>query len=246
MLSWHTTSRASNANSKRNAVLARLSPTQVQANTTRGSTPGLIDPALGPASARVPVPTPRRGQGVPRAPRQAVANHSSSESDTEDAEEESEEELEGEDEEYDEEDGEQSDEEETAESSDTDGSNELEEDNSSDADDEMSSASDSTETFIATPLPMMPTNNEDGGEGYWLDEENFHSAAPTHGLFTLDTPDRESLGHPPRQFGNNNFEQPMDYLTSIAPDQFWGSLDKTVAAPHTPHIDPSVVDRVRL
>ena len=36
-----------------NTVLAKLSAAQIQNNTTRGSTPGLINPALGQAGGRV-------------------------------------------------------------------------------------------------------------------------------------------------------------------------------------------------
>lgn len=40
----------------RDAVLSRLSQTQIANNTTRGLTPGLINPALGEAGGRVPLP----------------------------------------------------------------------------------------------------------------------------------------------------------------------------------------------
>ena len=50
MLSWHTGSRQEAMN---DAILRALSQEQVRANTTRGSTPGLIDPVLGRAGGRV-------------------------------------------------------------------------------------------------------------------------------------------------------------------------------------------------
>lgn len=90
MISWQTTSKDSLTNSKRNGVLARLTTAQINDNTTRGSTPGLINPNLGPTSARIPVPTPRRGQGVPHPRRKnAVIEQSDSENDSEDESEDS-------------------------------------------------------------------------------------------------------------------------------------------------------------
>ena len=50
MLSWHTGSRQEATN---DAILRALSQEQVGANTTRGSTPGLIDPVLGRAGGRI-------------------------------------------------------------------------------------------------------------------------------------------------------------------------------------------------
>ena len=50
MLSWHTGSRQKATN---DAILRALSQAQVRANTTRGSTPGLIDPVLGKAGGRI-------------------------------------------------------------------------------------------------------------------------------------------------------------------------------------------------
>ena len=50
MLSWHTGPRQEATN---DAILRALSQEQVRANTTRGSTPGLIDPVLGRAGGRV-------------------------------------------------------------------------------------------------------------------------------------------------------------------------------------------------
>ena len=50
MLSWFQGPGGQAAN---NAILGGLSLAQIQANTTRGSTPGLIDPARGRAGGRV-------------------------------------------------------------------------------------------------------------------------------------------------------------------------------------------------
>lgn len=52
MISWWT-----NPNAPGNQpVIRTLTPGQVAGNTTRGSTPGLIDPALGEAGGRIPDP----------------------------------------------------------------------------------------------------------------------------------------------------------------------------------------------
>ena len=50
ILSWFQGPRGQTANDQ---IVARLSLAQIQANTTRGSTPGLIDPARGQAGGRV-------------------------------------------------------------------------------------------------------------------------------------------------------------------------------------------------
>lgn len=50
ILSWHTGPRQEATN---DAILRALSPAQVRANTTRGSTPGLIDPFRGRLGGRV-------------------------------------------------------------------------------------------------------------------------------------------------------------------------------------------------
>lgn len=50
MISWFQGPRGQTAN---NAIIRGLTPAQIQANTTRGSTPGLIDPARGRAGGRV-------------------------------------------------------------------------------------------------------------------------------------------------------------------------------------------------
>ena len=68
MLSWHTKGkwRRGQPNASREAVLAMLTPAQVTANSTRGSTPGLIDPALGEAGGRIPWPVTKEGEGEGR------------------------------------------------------------------------------------------------------------------------------------------------------------------------------------
>ena len=50
MISWFQGPRGQTAN---NAIIRGLTPAQIQANTTRGSTPGLIHPARGRAGGRV-------------------------------------------------------------------------------------------------------------------------------------------------------------------------------------------------
>ena len=67
MLSWFGTGKHEFNNKTRDQVLAKMAENpvlyqhQLHNNTTRGSTPGLINPALGPNSARVPQPTnPKR------------------------------------------------------------------------------------------------------------------------------------------------------------------------------------------
>lgn len=50
MLSWFQGPRGQTAN---NIILRGLTDAQIQANTTRGSTPGLIDPARGRAGGRI-------------------------------------------------------------------------------------------------------------------------------------------------------------------------------------------------
>ena len=47
MIAWHVTAPNAMQNSRQQFVLDRLTDVQKNANTTRGSTPGLIDPALG-------------------------------------------------------------------------------------------------------------------------------------------------------------------------------------------------------
>ena len=73
LLSWY------NAHStvKRNEVLAKLTAAQVAANSTRGTTPGLINPVLGEAGGRIPYPLMKEGEGEARSvpqPHNTVSN----------------------------------------------------------------------------------------------------------------------------------------------------------------------------
>ncbi len=52
MISWWTNPTAPG----NRPVIQSLTPAQIAGNTTRGSTPGLIDPALGEAGGRIPHP----------------------------------------------------------------------------------------------------------------------------------------------------------------------------------------------
>lgn len=67
LIAWHDASaNHDKPNVSRDRVLAGLTDAQKAANTTRGSTPGLIDPSLGVAGGMVPYPVLRRGQGQNR------------------------------------------------------------------------------------------------------------------------------------------------------------------------------------
>jgi len=66
MLSWQTTGRYAKSSTKDHAVLAFLSQDQVTNNTTRGSIPGLVNPFLGEANGRVPLPAMKLGEGLSR------------------------------------------------------------------------------------------------------------------------------------------------------------------------------------
>lgn len=66
MLSWQTTGRYAKSSTKDHAVLAFLSQDQVTNNTTRGSIPGLVNPFLGEADGRVPLPAMKLGEGLSR------------------------------------------------------------------------------------------------------------------------------------------------------------------------------------
>ena len=63
---------------RRNAVMEILSNEQIAANTTRGTTPGLKDPALGEAGGRIPHPAGRQALGVRRGPRKKGPSKASS------------------------------------------------------------------------------------------------------------------------------------------------------------------------
>ena len=57
MLAWQVTTGSAAQSARKQFVLDSLTDAQIDANTTRGSTPGLIDPALGEvAGNRVPLP----------------------------------------------------------------------------------------------------------------------------------------------------------------------------------------------
>ncbi len=67
MVSWHETPAPGAAKVKA-SVLRKLTPAQRAMNSTRGSTPGLIDLSLGEQGGRVPLPNPPcpvRRSGVP-------------------------------------------------------------------------------------------------------------------------------------------------------------------------------------
>ena len=67
MINWHAKGRFGNGrNAKEVVVLNRLSPVQIQNNTTRGTTPGLVNPSLGVAGGVVPLPRVRPGKGEAR------------------------------------------------------------------------------------------------------------------------------------------------------------------------------------
>ena len=72
MIAWHVKAGDASQNQRKQSVLDGLTDAQKQANTTRGSTPGLINPALGEIHGnRIPLPdmTPWK-----RGPRRAAVN----------------------------------------------------------------------------------------------------------------------------------------------------------------------------
>ena len=69
MICWHPGTDPEKENLARQRVFSKLTSQQIAANTTRGSTPGLIDPLLGEAGGRVPHPILRNGQGSIRGSR---------------------------------------------------------------------------------------------------------------------------------------------------------------------------------
>ena len=73
MQSWFPKPARQVQNSRRDTVLAMLSKEQIAANTTRGTTPGLINLALGENGGRIPYPARREGKGVRRGPRKKVS-----------------------------------------------------------------------------------------------------------------------------------------------------------------------------
>lgn len=74
LIAWHDTIPRDKPNAVRDRVLRGLTDAQKTANTTRGSTPGLIDPSLGVAGGVVPYPVLRPGQGKSRKLRKDWAN----------------------------------------------------------------------------------------------------------------------------------------------------------------------------
>ncbi len=65
LLSWHVKTKHDEDNAARDAVLYRLSLQQKIANTTRGTTPGLIYPVLGVVGGIIPHPHERSGKRTP-------------------------------------------------------------------------------------------------------------------------------------------------------------------------------------
>lgn len=78
LISWH----GKGTSRKETTVLALLSQTQRDNNTTRGTTPGFIDPNLGGAGGRIDHPIHRNGQGQGR-PQRTVTTSSTAEDDEE-------------------------------------------------------------------------------------------------------------------------------------------------------------------
>ena len=72
MIAWHVTAGDERTNQRKQFVLDSLTDAQKQANTTRGRTPGLINPALGDIPGnRIELPARKRG---PRGPKRAAVN----------------------------------------------------------------------------------------------------------------------------------------------------------------------------
>lgn len=63
LLCWFTIAIHNEKNGARDEALTMLSDEQINNNTTRGTTPGLIDPSLGEAGGRVPLPITEIGAG---------------------------------------------------------------------------------------------------------------------------------------------------------------------------------------
>ena len=69
LVTWFPISLHTKENALRDQALSKLSPYQKSHNTTRGTTPGLIDPARGEAGGRIPFPAIKCGSGKPRGSR---------------------------------------------------------------------------------------------------------------------------------------------------------------------------------
>lgn len=78
LIAWHDTTNRTKPNASRTRVLRGLTDAQKRANTTRGSTPGLIDPRLGVEGGVVPYPVLGRGRGQNRRLRKDWANKAAS------------------------------------------------------------------------------------------------------------------------------------------------------------------------
>lgn len=99
MVAWHGTKKGNGLSKFTQAVINALSPGQIASNSTRGSTPGLINPALGRAGGWIDHPRTRSGRGEPRKVRGSRVNaaiasqidQAAQESDEEEVEEENEE-----------------------------------------------------------------------------------------------------------------------------------------------------------
>ena len=66
IISWHPTTDESKDNDLRQLVLSKLSPAQFARNTTRGTTPGLINFRMGDSGGRIQHPRFANGQGTVR------------------------------------------------------------------------------------------------------------------------------------------------------------------------------------
>lgn len=195
MLAWHTTSPISRTNSRRNGVLARLSDAQINSNTTRGSTPGLFDPTLGEGSERIPLPVPRRGQGVARRQQTVVVESSESEDTSEDENEEvsDNDEEEGSDDEMEE--GSEGGQEEASEDDEEEGSDEVSESNEeADGEPESRDSADdeAQEDDEADEAETDDVSNGDANSEANADEESFE------GRIASDCKDVGQLEGPPR------------------------------------------------
>lgn len=77
MLSWFAKTSPNKPNARRDQVLAMLTPNQINSGTTRGSTPGLINPGLGEAGGRILLPEVREGSGTYQPTRRPKAHSQS-------------------------------------------------------------------------------------------------------------------------------------------------------------------------
>lgn len=79
MISWHVKDGEDGQNQRRQLILDSLTDAQKRANTTRGSTPGLINPALGEIPGnRVGLPALGAVKGDPRPKRASVSVYNES------------------------------------------------------------------------------------------------------------------------------------------------------------------------